>query len=107
MKECDKEKEIIKKNLAQAVINCKKLKFTNCSIESSFKVVFKSFLDFTEGKYYDGEHPFRVDVSIEITNSYGKRIEPSTASYTAFINGTDVTIENETLNIDKNIIVRL
>lgn len=108
MKGCDSEKKLIKQNLAQAVVNCKKLKFTNCTIETGFKIVFKNFLDFKDEKYIDGEHSYKVDVSIEITYPNGDKIEkPSSACFTAIINGTVVTIANETLIIDQNTGVRL
>lgn len=91
----DSEKEQLRNNLKQAVINSKMLKIGSRQLHSLFKIKPSSFLDFTEGKYKDGVHTFRMNSSVEITNNNGDIIEnPCVIHFDARIEGINVEIEN-------------
>lgn len=105
MNTAESEKEQLRNNLKLAVRNCKTLKIGNRQINSSFKIKPLGFLDFTEEKYKDGLHPFRMDSSIEIINNDGDKIEDScTIIFYACIKGVNVEIENNLITTEENLI---
>jgi len=96
MKDNKLEKELLLSNLKKAVIKCTKLKIGSRPLVSSFSITPKSFLDFTEEKYKDGIHSFRMDAYVEIANNDGDSISDNcTIHFSAQIEGTDVEIVDE------------
>lgn len=105
MKTKDSEKDLLKDNLKKAVKNCQKLKVGNHQLEYSFKLSLHDFTDFTDDKYEDGRHSYRMNSSIKIENKDGDIIEESCEiHFDARIDGTKVEIENDLIIADRNII---
>ncbi len=102
------EKERLQNNLMQAVRNCPKLKVGSRLLDSSFKIIPLQFLDFTEDKYEDGTHSYRMGASIKITYDKGEEILkieiPCDIHFDARINGTDVDIEYGMIIAEGNIL---
>lgn len=104
----DSEKEQLKANLKEAVRNCQEMKVGKHKLnklDSSFKITLYNFLDFTEDKYKDGNHSYKLDACVEISNKNGlTREERCEIHFDARIDGTVVEIENDLIIVDKNII---
>jgi hypothetical protein len=96
MKANDSEKTTLQDNLKQAVKECPKLKINNRQLTSSFKISPRTFLDFTDDKYEDGLHSYRMDTSIKTIAKNGEEHEEKCEiHFDAHIKGTDVEIVNE------------
>lgn len=105
MKANDSEKTTLQDNLKQAVKECPKLKADNRQLTSSFEISPLIFLDFTDDKYEDGLHSYRMDTLIKIINKNGDYYEEKCViHFDARIKGTDVEIVNEMV-IGENIII--
>ena len=105
MKKADSEKERLKDNLKQSVRNCKVLKVGGRKLDSFFTITIHSFVDFTEEKYEDGTHSFKIDTTIKIENKRGESIEErSDIHFDARIEGTKVEIVNGIIFTDKDFI---
>ena len=105
MNTLESEREQLRNNLKQAVRNCQTIKIGNRLINSSFKIKPLGFLDFTEEKYKDGIHLFRMESSIEIINNDGDKIEDTcTISFYARIKGINVEIYNNLITTEGNLI---
>ena len=105
MKAVDSDKELLQNNIMQAVRKCQTLKVGNHKINSSFKITTHGFLDFTDNKYEDGSHSYRMDSTITIKNIDGDIIEERCdIHFDAAIKGTDAEIINGLIIADKNII---
>lgn len=101
----DSEKEQLRKNLKQAVINSKMLKIGSRQLHSSFKIKPSSFLDFTEEKYKDGVHPFRMGSTIEIINRIGESLQSHcNIHFDARIEETKVEIVNNLIIAEQDLI---
>lgn len=87
------EKTLLQDNLKQAVRNCKVLKVDHRQLSASFRITSLSFLDFTEDKFKNGIHSYRMDSSIEITSKNSDVIETNCViRFDASITGTDVQL---------------
>ena len=108
MKTLDSEKAQLKANLKDAVMNCQVLKVGRRTFNkqtSPFNISHYNYLDFTEEKYQDGGHSYRLDAYIEITNKNGEIIgERCDIHFYARIDGANVEIENDLIIVEKNII---
>lgn len=106
MESNDSEKTALQDNLIQAVKDCPLLKVGSRKLESSsFRIMPQLFLDFTEDKYEDGIHSYRMGASIKVINNDGDYIEEQCdIHFDAQIVGTDVDILNGLVIAERNII---
>lgn len=103
MKAIDSDKKQLYDNLIKAVCNCQKLKIGHRNLDSSFTIVAHSFLDFTDEKYEDGSHSYRMDATIKIEDKNGGYIEESCdIHFEAQIDGTKAIIEHGIVIVDKD-----
>ena len=96
---------LLKENLKTAVRNCQILKVGHRQLESSFKLSLYDFTDFTDDKYEDGSHSYKMNSSIKIENKDGDTIEKQCEiHFDARIDGTNVEIEHGLIIAERNII---
>jgi len=89
----------------QAVQKCQILKVGNRDIYSSFKITTYKFYDFTDDKYEDGSHSYRMDSIITIENNDGDIIEERCdIHFDAEVKGTDAEIKHGIIIAERNII---
>ncbi len=106
MKTIDSEKALLKEKLKKAVRGCQEIMVGSRKLSSSFKLTPKDFLDFTDDKYVDGSHSYKMSASVEIKNKDGDSIEEEGCDihFDARIDGTDIEIINRLIIVDRNII---
>lgn len=101
--ESDKEK--LRDNLKQAVRNCKKLKIGHRVFNTSFCITTHSFLDFTEEKYEDGIHSYKIDSTVSIKDINGNELEERCdIHFDAHIIETNAIIMNGMVFADRDFI---
>jgi hypothetical protein len=104
MEAVNSDKDLLQINIMQAIQKCQTLKVGNRNINSSFKITTHRFLDFTDNKYEDGSHSYKMDSTIRIENSDGYIEDNCEIHFDAAIKGTDAEIINGLIIADKDFI---